>query len=113
MTRATAVLTAVLAAASLALGVGGAASRSLADTIVVVQVIGAGTVTDSKNQLRCGNGDTKCYATYTGTGSLTLTETPASTDWTFTSWSGDCSGTSNTCTLTLDGQFHEATVTYS
>src|SRR5207248_661769 len=50
--------------------------------------------------------------TYTGTGSVRLDELPA-TDWTFTAWSDDCSGTSSSCTLTLDGTLHEATVTYS
>jgi hypothetical protein len=111
MTRATVGLTALLAVGALVLGVGGAASRSLADAVVIIQVIGQGNVSDSASQISCGSG-LKCYATYTPGGQITLTETPGSSDWTFSGWTG-CSGTGNTCTLSLTAGFHEVTASYS
>src|SRR5436190_20510450 len=82
--------------AALALGVGGAVGRETATTTTVrVEVIGRGLVTDNKSSMNCGNGATTCRISYSGTGSVTFTASPASGGWTFSGWSGDpgCSGT--------------------
>ena len=42
-----------------------------------------------------------CHASYTGGTVVTITEIPNST--TFVGWSGACSGTSTTCTVTING----------
>jgi len=86
--------------AALALGAGGAVGRQTATTTTVrVEVIGRGVVTDNKSSINCGNGATTCRISYTGTGSVTFTAAAAS-GWTFSSWGGDCSGT--TCEITFD-----------
>jgi hypothetical protein len=98
--------------AALVLGVGGAGGRALATTIITVEVIGGGEVTDSGGQIQCGDGDTSCYGTYVVGTSVTLTAA-APAGWTFSSW--DCTGTTgvNTCTVLLDGSSHEETATFA
>jgi uncharacterized repeat protein (TIGR02543 family) len=59
---------------------------------------GKGTVTSSPSGITCGRDCSEAYASGT---SVTLTATPA-TGSTFTGWSGACSGTSTTCTVTLN-----------
>jgi hypothetical protein len=59
----------------------------------------SGTVTSSPAGINCGNDCTESYASGTG---VTLTEVPAA-GASFAGWSGACTGTSNTCTLTMDG----------
>ncbi len=59
---------------------------------------GSGTITSSSGGLDCGP---TCSTTFNSGKSVTLTAT-ASTGSTFVGWSGDCSGTSNTCTVNLD-----------
>jgi hypothetical protein len=59
---------------------------------------GPGTVTSSDGQINCGG---TCSGTY-GTGSgVMLTATPAA-GATFKQWGGACTGTTPTCTLTLN-----------
>ena len=58
---------------------------------------GSGTVTSSPAGISCG---TTCIASFTGGTSLALSATPA-TGSTFTGWSGACTGT-GTCTAILD-----------
>src|SRR5689334_11383119 len=85
-------------ALTVALGQAGG-SAAATPTRVVVEVIGAGEVTGTG--IDCGGGHMTCYATYSDTGTLALTETPA-TAWTFDSWNG-CAAA---CSIALDGADH-------
>ncbi len=69
---------------------------------------GTGSITSNPTAVNCG---TTCSASIqTGT-SITLTATPAS-DSAFSGWSGDCTGTSATCTLSVTaGKSASATFT--
>ncbi|MBF0607578.1 MAG: carboxypeptidase regulatory-like domain-containing protein [Candidatus Magnetobacterium sp. LHC-1] len=69
---------------------------------------GYGTVLSTPSGLDCGG--TCSYQFAPGT-SVVLTATAAS-DSTFTGWSGDCTGTSPICTLTLSGN-KKATATFA
>jgi uncharacterized repeat protein (TIGR01451 family) len=60
--------------------------------------IGSGTVTSSPSGISCGADCTEDYAKATV---VTLTASAASGSI-FRDWSGDCSGTSSSCTLTMD-----------
>ncbi len=59
---------------------------------------GTGTITSSDKKIKCG---TSCTSNYNKGDSITLTAV-ADPGFTFTGWSGSCSGTKNTCTLTID-----------
>jgi RHS repeat-associated protein/uncharacterized repeat protein (TIGR02543 family) len=59
---------------------------------------GAGTVTSSPSGIDCGN---SCRADFAPDTIVTLIASPASGS-TFGSWSGACTGTAATCTVTLD-----------
>lgn len=67
----------------------------------------SGTVTSSPSGINC---PTTCAATFAANTAVTLTETPgpATTFAAFAGWSGACTGTTSTCTLTLTSN---ATVT--
>ncbi len=97
---------------ALALGVGSAEGRSLATTTVTVQVIGKGRVTSSPSEISCGDGKTTCYAVFSG--SVTLTASNSASGWTFAGWSGGgCSGT-GTCTPTPGTDGHvDVTATFA
>ena len=56
---------------------------------------GTGTVSSAPSGITC---PTTCVADFQNTAQVTLTATP-STGFTFTGWSGACTGTSNTCTV--------------
>jgi uncharacterized repeat protein (TIGR01451 family) len=58
---------------------------------------GAGTVTSSPSGVNCG---ATCVATFLSGTNVTLTATPAAGSR-FASWSGDCTGTSRTCSFTM------------
>ena len=58
---------------------------------------GSGTVSSAPAGIDCGS---TCVAGFPQNQNVTLTETPASGS-VFTGWSGDCSGTSTTCQVTL------------
>jgi hypothetical protein len=91
----------LVALAALVLGVGGAVGQEPSTTTVHVEVIGRGVVTDDNKQIDCGNGASRCRASYTGaTGAVTFSAQPADATWTFTSWGGDC--TADPCTVDLD-----------
>ena len=59
---------------------------------------GSGTVTSAPAGIYCG---ASCAATYVDGTVVTLTATPAS-GWTFAGWTGACSGSASTCTVTMD-----------
>jgi uncharacterized repeat protein (TIGR02543 family) len=64
-----------------------------------VTVTGSGTVTSSPAGIQCTAGGVGCVANFAA-GAVTLNATPA-TGYMFEGWSGACTGTSTTCTLTL------------
>ncbi|MBI3900021.1 MAG: hypothetical protein HY308_17270 [Gammaproteobacteria bacterium] len=48
--------------------------------------------------MNCGSDCSESYANNTA---VTLTAAPASADFVFDGWGGDCSGTNLTCTVTM------------
>jgi uncharacterized repeat protein (TIGR02543 family) len=60
-------------------------------------VTGQGTITGTG--ISCG---TDCTETYTASTSVVLTATPAA-GYTFSGWSGACTGTASTCTVVMSG----------
>ena len=58
---------------------------------------GSGTIVSSPSGVSCGSTCTKAFNSGTA---VTLTATPA-TGWTFSGWSGACSGTARTCSVSL------------
>jgi uncharacterized repeat protein (TIGR02543 family) len=66
---------------------------------LTVTVTGSGSVTGGG--IACGNGESLCSASLAAGSSVTLTAVPAS-GATFGSWGGACSGSSTTCTLTMN-----------
>jgi hypothetical protein len=58
---------------------------------------GTGTVTSNVGTINCGSICSNSYAVGT---TVTITATPAA-GWNFVNWTGDCAGTSTTCTLTM------------
>jgi hypothetical protein len=68
--------------------------------ILTVQKIGSGkgSVSSTPAGIDCGSDCTENYTTST---SITLTATPEA-DSRFARWKGDCQGTTNTCTLTVE-----------
>lgn len=70
---------------------------------LTVSAIGTGTVTgtttDGTSAIDCG---TDCLAVLDGNTALTLTATPGS-GYEFDGWEGACSGTQNTCQLSMTG----------
>ena len=65
---------------------------------LTVTKTGTGTVSSTPTGINCG---TDCAEDFIKDTSVTLTATPSS-GYVLGSWSGACSGTSNTCTLTMD-----------
>ncbi len=84
-----------LVLAALIVGVVNAGARSTDTHTVTVEVIGKGTIKSSPNGLSCGAGNSKCYAGFSDSGSVTLTA-KADGGWTFAGWSGACGGTDPT-----------------
>ena len=66
---------------------------------VSVEGNGSGTVTSSPPGINCGSDCTEIYARGTG---VTLTATPSG-NASFAGWSGACTGTGTTCSLTMNG----------
>jgi len=87
-----------------------------ADPTLTVAKTGMGTVTSDPAGIDCGTDCSEPYPssteeicieygpcnTITTYQNVTLTAAPAP-GWAFQSWSGDCSGTATTCTLTVNG----------
>ena len=80
------------AAASAGSGSGTATTYSLS-----VLKSGSGTVASSPSGINCGS---SCSASYTSGTSVTLTATPA-TGYSFSGWSGACTGTNASCTVSM------------
>jgi hypothetical protein len=57
-----------------------------------------GTIIANTGNIECGS---TCSSSYSSGTAVTLTESPAS-GYTFSSWSGGCSGTASTCTVTVN-----------
>lgn len=66
---------------------------------LIVNKLGAGTVTSSPTGITCG---TDCWQDYNSGKVVTLTAKPA-TGRVFTGWSGACTGTQLTCKVTMTG----------
>jgi hypothetical protein len=77
------------------------------DRVLSVSTSGSGTVTSNPSGINCGS---DCSETYIDGASVTLTATP-SNNWTFSGWSGSCSGT-GTCNLTMNAN-KSVTATFS
>ncbi len=69
---------------------------------------GSGTVSSSPSGISCGSG---CSASFASGASVTLTASAAS-DSTFAGWSGACSGTSASCTVSMTAA-QTATATFN
>ena len=76
---------------------------------LTVRETGQGTVTSTDGTINCTDGSGTCSAVYTGGSSVTLNATSA-TGWTFTGWSGPCSGR-NPCNVTMNSNL-SATATF-
>ena len=72
-----------------------------------VTVTGNGTVTSSPAGISCPG---TCSAPFAPTTAVTLTESPG-TNYTFSTWGGDCSGSSSTCSITMNAN-HSATALF-
>jgi phospholipase C len=100
----------VLALASVAALVGcQGLVKGVSSLTVNVAGAGTGTVTSTPNGIDCPS---TCSATFTGNPQVTLTATPG-TGFTFAGWSGACTGTSTTCTVSIAGSAVTATFSAS
>ncbi|MES0336446.1 MAG: DUF1566 domain-containing protein [Candidatus Magnetobacterium sp. LHC-1] len=71
----------------------------LADLTISKSGTGSGSVTSADGKLGCGS---SCTAAYTPSSATSVTLTAkADSDSTFTGWSGDCTGTDSTCTVSM------------
>jgi uncharacterized repeat protein (TIGR02543 family) len=77
---------------------------------LTVNESGQGTVTSTDGKINCTNGAGTCSATYAGGTPVTLNETPAS-NWTFSGWSGTCSGNNPSCSVVVNASV-TATATF-
>src|SRR5438105_1953185 len=105
-------LVAALAALALGIGTAGGATTQSSSRSLVVQVIGRGSVTSGGGQISCGNGAKHCYFETSSSATIVLTAEPAA-GWMFDHWEGDdCSGTSTSCTVTLNADDHDENTAY-
>jgi uncharacterized repeat protein (TIGR02543 family) len=77
---------------------------------LTVNEAGQGTVTSTDGQINCTNGSGTCSGVYTSGSSVTMNATPAS-GWTFTGWSGSCTG-ANPCNLVMNSNM-SSTATFT
>lgn len=98
---------------SLVIGVASAGGRPLAVSTVTVEVLGKGTVTSSPAGVNCGSGATTCHIAFSGSGTATLTATPA-TDWSFDGWAGcPTAPVGNTCDVPVDDNSYAVTANFA
>jgi len=83
--------------------------KGVSQLTVNVSGAGTGTVTSAPAGINCPG---TCTANFTGNPQVTLTATPG-TGFTFGGWTGSCTGTSSTCTVSLAGSSVTATFTAS
>jgi len=76
---------------------------------LAVTEVGQGTVTSTDGTINCTSGSGTCSATYSNGTAVTLNAT-ASTGWTFSAWSGACTG-ANPCNVVMNSNL-TATATY-
>jgi hypothetical protein len=76
---------------------------------LTVNEVGKGTVTSTDGQINCTNGSGTCSAVYLSGTSVTLNAT-AATGYTFSGWSGPCSGR-NACSFVMNSSL-TATATF-
>jgi uncharacterized repeat protein (TIGR01451 family)/uncharacterized repeat protein (TIGR02543 family) len=74
-------------------------------------VVGHGTVSSDVGAVNCVDNGGTCSDDYDNGTKVTLTESPG-TNYVFTGWSGDCSGSDTTCQVTMD-QARDVTATFS
>ena len=72
-------------------------SQNVVNYTLSVTTSGSGTVTSAPSGIICG---TSCSASYASGTSVTLTASTA-TGYSFSGWSGACSGTSASCTVSM------------
>lgn len=81
-------------------GGGGGGTTTTGTFKLSVKAVGKGMVTSSPSAIFCGTSSATCSATLNSGTSITLTAKPdAGSVW--TGWTGDCTGTSLTCTLSM------------
>ncbi|MCX6613344.1 MAG: hypothetical protein NTW74_21155 [Acidobacteria bacterium] len=85
----------------LATGGGGGGGGTTAAAKLTINRTGKGSVVSSPSGIACGIGSGGCSASFAGGTSVTLTAAPDPGS-PFVGWTGACSGTSLTCTLTLN-----------
>jgi hypothetical protein len=76
------------------------ATFTLPSYTLTVSDVGQGAVTSTDGMINCSNGAGACSATYTN-GSMVTLNAAAATNWTFSGWSGACSGGAGSCVLTI------------
>jgi uncharacterized repeat protein (TIGR02543 family) len=83
-------------------------SQNVVNYTLTVSKSGSGSVISSPAGINCG---TSCSASYANGASVTLTAS-AATGYSFSGWSGACSGTSASCTVSMTAA-RSVTVTFS
>ena len=80
------------------------AGGSISSYPVSVAILGSGqgSVTSTPAQITCGSTGTVCSRRFNANTTITLTAT-ASPGSAFVGWSGACTGTNTTCTMTMNG----------
>jgi hypothetical protein len=78
---------------------GGAGTAACNQAVLTVDVVGAGSVTDSTGAINCGTAGTTCSADYALGSTIGLTATPGAS---LISWQGCSSINGNTCTIVLN-----------
>lgn len=73
---------------------------------------GKGTVTSSPAGINCSGGASGCGATYSAGTVVTLSSSPAA-GYVFTGWTGACSGSSTTCSVTLNSASQSVGATFT